>query len=65
MDEKRKETLGEKLKEAVGLPPGRHLDEIQSPDLPRDAPRGTLTADDTENLPPHGDVGTGLKREED
>lgn len=59
-----KETLGEKLREAVGLP-GRRLDETQTPDLPRDAPSGTLTADDTEKLAPHGDVGTGLKREED
>ena len=64
MDRKREETPLERLRESVGLPPGRHLDEEAAPALDRAAPRGSLTADDAEGLPPHNDVGTGMKREE-
>jgi hypothetical protein len=61
MDDKRKETLIERVKEAVGLPPGRRSEAPPQP--PRDeSPRETLTSDDAEDLPPHNDVGPGLRR---
>lgn len=66
-DKQHKETLAERLKDrvkdAVGLPPGRFADGERKPsDL--DAPHETLTSDDAEGLPPHGDLGTGLKTAE-
>ncbi len=65
MPEKHKESLLEqaedKLKDLAGLPPGRFPDGEPKPSTGADAPRGTLTADDAEGLPPHDDVGTGIK----
>jgi len=62
MDNKREESLIEKIKDvfntAVGLPPGRDADG-EPKESDDDAPRGTLTADDAEGLPPH--QGTGIK----
>jgi hypothetical protein len=55
------EKAEDKLKDLVGLPPGRFPDGEPKPSTSADAPRGTLTADDAEGLPPHDDVGTGIK----
>ena len=60
--EPRKQTLLEqtfdRIKEFVGLPPGRDVDGAPRTYVNDDAPRGTLTADDAEGLPPH--QGTGI-----
>jgi hypothetical protein len=65
VDDENKETLTERLveraKEAAGLPPGKHLEEIPEP-LDDDSPRHSLTSDDAEGLPPHNDVGPGLRK---
>ena len=64
MDDPHKESLVErikdKLKDAAGLPPGRYPDGETKPSDAEHAPRGTLTSDDTENLPPH--QGTGFSK---
>jgi hypothetical protein len=61
MDDSHKETLAERLREAMGLPPG---DPEVKPERPLDdgSPRETLTSDDAEGLPPHNDVGPGLRK---
>lgn len=60
MNDAHKESLVERIKDAfddvVGLPPGKYRDGEPKPS-PTDAPRGTLTSDDAEGLPPHGDTG--------
>jgi hypothetical protein len=55
------EQVKDKLKDLAGLPPGRFPDGEPKPSTGVDAPRGTLTSDDAEGLPPHQDVGTGIK----
>jgi hypothetical protein len=54
------EQVKDKLKDLAGLPPGRFPDGEPKPSSGADAPRGTLTSDDAEGLPPHQDVGTGI-----
>ena len=65
MPSRHKESLIEraqdKLKDLAGLPPGRFPDGEPKPSTGADAPRGTLTADDAQGLPPHDDLGTGIK----
>jgi hypothetical protein len=65
MDDTRKETVVERLveraREAVGLPPGNHPEAGRKPPND-DSPRETLTSDDAEGLPPHNDVGPGLRK---
>ena len=60
MDKAHRESFVEQVKDAlnnaVGLPPGKFDDGEPKPS-PTDSPRGTLTSDDAENLPPHGDTG--------
>jgi len=47
------------LKDAVGLPPGDGTPHGKGrPIHGEDVPRGTLTSDDAEGLPPH--AGTGI-----
>jgi hypothetical protein len=63
MDDEPTETTLEKIKAAfndiVGLPPGDKTPHGAGRKAsPTDDPRGTLTADDAEGLPPHG--GTGI-----
>ncbi len=53
------EQIYDKVRDLVGLPPGRHSDGEPKPSTGADEPRGTLTADDAEGLPPH--EGTGIK----
>jgi hypothetical protein len=57
-----RETLAEKIKdvfnELVGLPSGNPPDVERERAKERNAPHGTLTAEDAEGLPPHG--GTGI-----
>ena len=48
----------DRIKEFVGLPPGRDVDGEPKTYVSDDAPRGTLTADDAQGLPPH--QGTGI-----
>jgi len=66
VEDEHKESLVEKikdrLKDAVGLPPGKFPDGEPKPTTSINAPRGTLTADDTEDLPPHGNDGTGFQK---
>jgi len=63
LDNKRKESLIEKVKDslnrAVGLPPGRDANRDPKPTNDDRTPHKTLTADDAEGLPPH--QGTGIK----
>jgi len=54
------ELLG-KVKDALGLPPGQRPDGTPRPST-ENPPRETLTSDDAEGLPPHDDVGTGLRK---
>jgi hypothetical protein len=65
VDDANKETLTERLveraKEAAGLPPGKPAEERLLPERD-DSPRHTLTSDDAEGLPPHNDVGPGLRK---
>lgn len=65
MSDPHKESLVEKvedrLKDAVGLPPGKYPDGEPKPSS-HDSPRETLTSDDAEDLPPHNDVGTGFQK---
>ena len=65
MPSRHKESLIEraqdKLKDLAGLPPGRFPDGEPKPSTGADAPRGALTADDAQGLPPHDDLGTGVK----
>jgi hypothetical protein len=61
--ETEKETTVEKiegvLRDLVGLPPGDGTPHGQGrPTKAEDVPRGTLTSDDAEGLPPH--AGTGI-----
>jgi hypothetical protein len=64
MDNEHKETLLERIKDqfnnVVGLPPGKYPDGDPKPSDSSDAPRGTLTSDDAEGLPPHN--GTGFSK---
>ncbi len=53
------EKAKDKLKDLAGLPPGRFPDGEAKPSSGADAPRGTLTSDDAEGLPPH--AGTGIQ----
>jgi hypothetical protein len=53
------EQAKDKLKDLAGLPPGRFPDGQPKPSTGADAPRGALTSDDAEGLPPH--EGTGIK----
>lgn len=55
------EQVEDKLKDLAGLPPGRFPDGEPKPSSGADAPRSTLTSDDAEGLPPHDDLGTGIK----
>jgi hypothetical protein len=56
------EKLGDKLRDAVGLPPGKYPDGEIKPSSPSSEPTGTLTSEDAEGLPPH--QGTGIAPEE-
>jgi hypothetical protein len=53
------ERAKDKLRDLAGLPPGRFPDGAPKPSSDVDAPRGTLTSDDAELLPPH--KGTGIQ----
>jgi hypothetical protein len=64
--EKDKESLVDRIKaglrDVVGLPPGDGTPHGKGrSNKADDAPRGSLTADDAENLPPH--AGTGISVE--
>ncbi len=67
MDDKQTETVFEKIKDmfnnAVGLPAGRFPDgkPKAAPSDATDIPRGTLTSDDAEDLPPHGGAGIAVE----
>jgi len=54
------ERIKEKFNEVVGVPPGEHADGKPRPGEASDSPRGTLTSDDAEGLPPH--KGTGISK---
>ncbi len=54
------ERIKDRLQDAVGLPPGKYRDGEPKPSDASDAPRGTLTSDDAEGLPPH--EGTGFSK---
>jgi hypothetical protein len=55
------ERLADRLKDAVGLPPGKYRDGEAKPSKDHHEPRGTLTSEDAEGLPPH--KGTGISPE--
>jgi len=55
------ERVKDAFNNAVGLPLGRYPDGEPKSMEGSDPPRGTLTADDAEGLPPH--AGTGIKPE--
>ena len=65
MDNEHAESLTEKIKDffsnAVGLPPGKFPDGETKPIDETIAPRGTLTSEDAERLPPR--AGTGISVE--
>ena len=49
------------FKDTVGLPPGDKTPHGNNRPAKANTPRGTLTADDAEGLPPHS--GTGIRVE--
>jgi hypothetical protein len=53
------ERAADKLKDAVGLPPGRFSDGAPKPSDAAHTPRKTLTSEDADDLPPH--EGTGIQ----
>jgi hypothetical protein len=53
------ERAADKLKDAVGLPPGRFADGTPKPSDAAHTPRKTLTSEDADDLPPH--EGTGFQ----
>ncbi len=65
MDTGHTETLVEKIKDmfnnAVGLPSGKYPDGEAKPIDETEPPRGTLTSEDAERLPPHGGAGIGVE----
>ena len=56
------EKLGDKLRDAAGLPPGKFSDGETKPSRNSPEPQGTLTAPDAEGLPPH--QGSGVSPED-
>jgi hypothetical protein len=66
MNDEHAESIVEKIKgvfkNAVGLPPGDKTPHGEgAPATDPETPRGTLTADDAEGLPPRGGTGVAVE----